>query len=77
MTFWNIVKGIGNYAVKTMQKKQEKAQDRQETIQRYKERFETYDDEKLLMMHRNSSGCIRIACGQILKERGYVPKSDE
>ena len=77
MSFWDIVKGIGNYAVETMQKEQEKAQSRQETIQRYKERFETYDDEKLLRMHRNSSGYIRIACGQILKERGYVPKSDE
>lgn len=70
MSLWDVVKGVGNYAVKTMQDKQEK-------VLKYKDKYEMYDDEQLFKMYKTTTGDAKLACAWILRERGYGPKSDE
>lgn len=64
MGFWDIVNAAG-----------EKVQEKQARIMRYKDRFESLDDETLKRKARNSSGDAQLAALLILKERGYG-KSD-
>ncbi|WP_295735223.1 hypothetical protein [uncultured Oscillibacter sp.] len=42
----------------------------------YQQKFESLSDEELLRKFRSSSGSRKIACGRLLKARGYRPKAD-
>ena len=69
MSFWDGVKVVGNAIL-------ESVQNQQESIMHYKELCDRYDDERLLKQYKSSTGDRKIACGMLLRERGYG-KSDE
>ena len=64
MSFWDGVKKVGNAAYKTMQENMEQ-------IERYKEQYDSLDDEQLIKRYKSSSGDQKMACAMLLKERGY------
>ena len=42
-------------------------------VQNYKEQYDRLDDDALFRKFRNASGARKIACYQLLKERGFHP----
>lgn len=65
MGLWNGIKAIGKFL-------SDAAAKRQETIMKYKEQYDRYDDDRLIRKYRSStSGESKIACGMLLRERGY------
>lgn len=40
-------------------------------VEDYKAQYERYDDRRLMEMFQSSSGSRKLACGLLLKERGY------
>lgn len=46
-------------------------QEKMEIINRYKEEYDRFDDQKLIKKFKSSSGNQKTACRMILKERGY------
>ena len=49
----------------------EKSQENKEQVEKYKAQYERYDDEQLKKKFLSSSGACKMACGLLLKERGY------
>ena len=70
MSLWDFVKDLGDFFVTAAQEKQEK-------ILKYKERYEQYpDDQELIRLYRTASPVEKkYGIGLVLKERGYG-KSD-
>lgn len=70
MSLWDFVKDLGGFFVSAAQEKQEK-------ILKYKERYEQYpDDQELIRLYRTASPVEKkYGIGLVLKERGYG-KSD-
>ncbi|MBR7179532.1 MAG: hypothetical protein IKD27_08490 [Oscillospiraceae bacterium] len=70
MSLWDFVKDLGDFFVSAAQEKQEK-------ILKYKERYEQYpDDQELIRLYRTASPVEKkYGIGLVLKERGYG-KSD-
>lgn len=64
MGIWKSVENILYKAVGDIEKKKKNIED-------YKELYKRYDNDRLLREYRRSSGECRIACGMLLKERGY------
>ena len=65
MSLWDGIREVGGFV-------KEAAQQRQERIMRYKVSYSNLDDKELFRRYKNSSnGEIKIACGLLLKERGY------
>lgn len=66
MSFWDAVKDVakatGSYAKSQLNE-----------VQEYKERYESLDDDALYRRFKNSSGAKKMACLQLLKERGFHP----
>lgn len=46
-----------------------------ESLQEYKDKYESLSDEQLLRKFKSSSGTRRTACLLLLKERGVHPKN--
>lgn len=66
MGFWDGVKAVGKFIGDAVEK-------RKQRIMETKERYSHYDDDYLLRKYRNTSDSdVRIACGMLLKERGYT-----
>lgn len=70
MGFFDVIKDIGKDIL-------DSAKERQERILHYKEMFADYNDERLFRKYKSSTGEAKIACGLLLKERGYGNQSDE
>ena len=70
MGFWDVCKSIGKAIVEDLQ-------ERQERINRAKERYSTYDDKNLLRLYRIRNGEDKIAIGMVLRERGYGPQDED
>ena len=70
MSLWDFVKDLGDFFVSAAQEKQEK-------ILKYKERYEQYpDDQELIRLYRTASPVEKkYGIGLVLKDRGYG-KSD-
>lgn len=49
----------------------DKAQQNKEEIEKYKMEYDRYDDRRLMELFRSSSGTRKMACGLLLRERGY------
>jgi hypothetical protein len=62
---------LGNMAGKAAKSVIDDTNKRVENIQKYKAMYEDYDDSKLISKYKSSSGDEKMACGQLLKERGY------
>lgn len=66
MAFWDVMKGAaqsaGSYAKSQV-----------EDLQSYKDEYCMLSDKKLYRKMQNSSGAKKLACLQLLKERGYHP----
>ena len=64
MGFWDVMKDVGKDILNNVKEKQER-------ILHYKEMFADYDDQSLFRKYKTSTGEMNIACGILLKERGY------
>lgn len=66
MSFWDSVKGAaqaaGSYAKSQL-----------DEVEEYKARYESLSDEAIFRKFQNSSGARKLACAQLLKERGFRP----
>lgn len=69
MGFFDVMKDIGKGILDNVKEKQER-------ILRYKDLFVDYDDERLYRKYKSSTGEVKIACGMLLKERGYGNQND-
>lgn len=70
--FRDFAKGVAWVGMVAVQTTYEDAQRKMERIERYKERYDRLDDETLMRKYKSaSSGEARMACGMLLKERGY------
>lgn len=49
----------------------DKAQRDKEEVEKYKKAYDRYDDRRLMELFRSSSGARKMACGLLLRERGY------
>lgn len=47
------------------------AQSQIDDLQKYKDQYDRLDDDALFRKFRDSSGARKIACYQLLKERGF------
>lgn len=48
-----------------------KAQKYKEDVEKYKMQYDRYDDRRLMELFKSSTGARKIACGLLLRERGY------
>lgn len=65
MGFWDGVKAVGKFLGDAAEKRRQRIMDT-------KERYSRYDSEYLIGKYRNTSdNDVRLACGLLLKERGY------
>lgn len=65
MGFWDGVKAVGKFLGEAAEKRRQRIMDA-------KERYSRYDDEYLISKYRGTSDSnVRLACGMLLKERGY------
>lgn len=64
MAFWDtakkVAKSAGSYAQSQINEMQE-----------YKEKYDSLSDEQIFKKYMNSSGARKMACYQLLKERGF------
>lgn len=66
MGFWDFAKDAARMAG-------QHAKSQINEMQEYKEQYEDLDDDALFRKFRNSSGARKMACYQLLKERGFHP----
>ena len=64
MAFWDSVKNVAKSAGAY-------AQSQVNEIQEYKEKYGSLSDEQIFKKYMNSSGTRKMACYQLLKERGF------
>lgn len=68
---------FGEYAGKAVRASNEMLQEKARRIERYKQDYDRYDDRKLMQeMKRTTDVEKRLACAQLLKERGYGPSNN-
>lgn len=70
MGFFDVLKDVGKGIL-------DSAKERQEKILHYKEMFADYDDQSLFRKYKTSSGEMKLACGMLLRERGYGQQNDD
>lgn len=68
MGFWD---KLGEIAGESLKSSVDEMKKKRARIERYKERYDSYDDHSLIEKYKSSSGEEKIACGMLLKERGY------
>lgn len=72
MGFSDFLKGVARVGVAAVQTTYEGAQKKMERIEQYKERYDGLDDQALMRKYKSASSSEeRMACGMLLKERGY------
>lgn len=72
MGFSDFFKGAARVGMAAVQTTCEDAQRKMERIERYKERYDGLDDQALMRKYKSASSSEeRMACGLLLKERGY------
>ena len=67
----SFLKSVGNFVSDAAKEAVNDAMRKQESVQRHMERLERLSDEELIRKMNSSSGEIKLACIQLLKERGY------
>lgn len=67
---------VGQVVGEQIQSDFTKIQKMKRDVDLYQQKFESLSDEELLRKFRSSSGSQKIACGRLLKARGYKPKTD-
>ena len=67
----SFLKSVGNFVSDAAKEAANDVMRKQESIQRHMERLERLSDEELIRKMNSSSGEIKLACIQLLKERGY------
>ena len=71
MGFKDALKTFGAIAVNGVCEDVGRTMNRLSKIESYMEDYESYSDEELMREYRKRSGDRKIACGRLLKRRGY------
>lgn len=68
----SFLKSVGSFMVDAGKGAVREAMMKQERVQNYMERFESLSDEQLLNKMKTSNDEVKLACIQLLKDRGYT-----
>lgn len=70
----SFLKSVGSFVADTGKSMVKDAMEKQERIQRYMERLDKLSDEELFEKMNSSHDEMKMACIQLLKDRGYGPQ---
>lgn len=67
----SFLKSVGSFAADVGKAAVRDTMQKAERIQAYMDRFDSLSDEQLMKKMKSSSGEAKLACIQLLKNRGY------